>query len=261
MIKIFVTDMDQTFLDNESQLPDRTQDIIDLLASKDKMFIVASGRALSNLEHKFKDINHNISFISDNGAILKHKGEVLYKNTIDPQHVRETIKVLESLKNSSIVVIKMDNAYVLNPKEGHMAKLQEYYTEIEVVDDLSDYVDDVIKITTISLEDSHYNYKTFVEGNIHPELHAVESGIEWIDITNKGINKGNAIQILLDKYNINTDQLVTFGDYFNDLEMIKLAKYGYVVENGAEGLKEHAYEVIGKNTDDAVINKILEHLE
>ena len=69
------------------------------------------------------------------------------------------------------------------------------------------------------------------------------------------------MQVIMDKYDIKHDQVVSFGDYFNDLEMIQLAKYGYVVENGAEGLKAHAYEVIGKNTDDAVINKIIEHLE
>ena len=59
MVKLFITDMDQTLLDDNSQLPKRTQEIIDRLEKEKKMFIVASGRTLTNLEYKFKDIDHN----------------------------------------------------------------------------------------------------------------------------------------------------------------------------------------------------------
>ena len=253
--------MDQTFLDNDSQLPKRTQEIIDRLEKEEKLFVVASGRTLTNLEHKFKDIKHNLSFISDNGGILKHKGEILHIETINPPLVKEVLDVFSGLEDSCTVLIQAEHAYVANPLKGHMEKLQEYYTNLSIVDDLYEYMEGVIKITALSLDKSHHNFKTYVEGQLNPKLHAVEAGLEWIDVSNLGVNKGNAMQVIMDKYDIKHDQVVSFGDYFNDLEMIQLAKYGYVVENGAEGLKAHAYEVIGKNTDDAVINKIIEHLE
>ncbi len=261
MVKLFITDMDQTLLDDDSQLPKRTQEIIDRLEKEKKMFIVASGRTLTNLEYKFKDIDHNLSFISDNGAIVKHKGEILHTEVIDENQAESVINTMRAMKDANIVVIKADMAYIENDREDHMDVLREYYNKLTVVDDLMNYRDGVIKITSLSLNDSHENYLNHVENKLDDGLHGVESGDVWIDVTKKGVNKGKSLQILMDKYDIKPEEVVSFGDYFNDLEMIQIAKYGYVVENGAEGLKEHAYEVIGKNTDDAVIHKILEHLE
>ena len=55
--------------------------------------------------------------------------------------------------------------------------------------------------------------------------------------------------------------VVTFGDYYNDLEMIKLAKYGFAVENAPQDIKDVAYGVIGSNHEQAVYHKIKEILD
>lgn len=262
MIKLFATDMDQTFLDNDSQLPKRTQFIIDRLENENKIFIIASGRTLTNLQYKLKDIDHNLSFISDNGAVLSHKGEILFTEKIDPKHVSETIELSRRMSDSTVVLITPEMAYIDIDEPQHMKALKEYYTNLKLVDNVMDYIDeDVVKITTYSPTLSHQHYVDIVVPSLNPKLHGVESGTTWIDITNKGVNKGKALSVIMEKYDIKDHEAVTFGDYFNDLEMIQRVKYGYVVENAAEGLKEHAYEVIGKNIDDAVINKILEHLD
>lgn len=261
MIKLFATDMDGTFLDNESQLPLRTQEIVDTLEKEDKIFVVASGRPLINLEHKFKDIDHKLTFISDNGAIIKHKGEILYVDYLDEDIARDIIHLYRQLDEATSVLIKDDIAYFEDVKEGHLEVLMEYYNEYIIVDDLTEHIEGAIKLTSLSLEHSHSNYINFVKDHIDESINAVEAGEHWIDATNKTVNKGVALQVLMDKYAVKNDEIVVFGDYFNDLEMIKLAKYSYVVENGANALKELAYEVIGTNEDDSVINKILEHLD
>ena len=252
--------MDHTFLDDESNLPTRTQEIVHLLQEKEKLFVVASGRALTNLEHKFKEIDHNLSFISDNGAILKHKGEIIYTNPIKPEHIETLIHLTRTFKESTTIAIGLEKAYIENVRDDHMAILKEYYNELEIVDDLMKHTKNIVKLTTLSISHSHDNYQNFVLGKLHEDLYGVESGAQWIDITNNDVNKGVALKHLMDLYQLKQDEVVTFGDYYNDLELIKNVKYGYVVENGAEGLKKHAYKVIGRNTDDAVINKILEHL-
>ncbi|MGL4913046.1 MAG: HAD family hydrolase [Romboutsia sp.] len=44
----------------------------------------------------------------------------------------------------------------------------------------------------------------------------------WLDITAKGANKGVAIKVLQEKLNVSFDDTMVFGDYLNDLEMMKM---------------------------------------
>ena len=50
------------------------------------------------------------------------------------------------------------------------------------------------------------------------------SGFDCIDIVNKGVSKGNAIEILQKKWNIMPEETMTFGDNYNDIEMLQQAK-------------------------------------
>ena len=42
-------------------------------------------------------------------------------------------------------------------------------------------------------------------------------------------NKGLAIKELLKKYGISPEETMAFGDQWNDLEMLKFVKYGYLM--------------------------------
>jgi HAD superfamily hydrolase (TIGR01484 family) len=48
------------------------------------------------------------------------------------------------------------------------------------------------------------------------------SGDYWVDISDKNANKGFALETLMKKYQVNPDELIVFGDYNNDLEMLAL---------------------------------------
>ena len=72
------------------------------------------------------------------------------------------------------------------------------------------------------------------------DLELVCGGGHWLDVMQKGANKGSAIERILERYHLTTDNLMTFGDNENDLQMLSLAKYGYAVSTAAECAKEAA---------------------
>jgi hydroxymethylpyrimidine pyrophosphatase-like HAD family hydrolase len=57
---------------------------------------------------------------------------------------------------------------------------------------------------------------------------------------NKHTNKGNAIEKLQKSLNILPEQTMAFGDYLNDIEMLKNARYSYAMENAHPSVKEVA---------------------
>lgn len=52
--------------------------------------------------------------------------------------------------------------------------------------------------------------------------------------------------------------VIAFGDYNNDYEMIKYSGIGYAMEDATDHVKSVADEIIGSNNDNSVIKKIYE---
>ena len=73
-----------------------------------------------------------------------------------------------------------------------------------------------------------------------------------LEIMNKGISKGSAItDILLPKFGIETEEVISFGDGLNDYEMLDVVGEGLLMGNCNPRLKELLpnNKVIGRNDE------------
>ena len=78
-----------------------------------------------------------------------------------------------------------------------------------------------------------------------------------MDLTTPGVNKGSAIQRLLNQWNLTSDQLIAFGDGGNDVSMLKLASRSFAMPNGGQAVHEVAtYEAVTDNNHDGVLKTI-----
>ena len=76
-----------------------------------------------------------------------------------------------------------------------------------------------------------------------------------LEIMNKGISKGSAItDILLPKFGIKTEEVISFGDGLNDYEMLDVVGEGLLMGNCNPRLKELLpnNRVIGRNDENGV---------
>lgn len=260
MIKIIATDMDHTLLDDASVLPTDFNQLLDDLETKDINFVCASGRSLASLHKKVHENKDRISFVSDNGALVEHQGKIIYKNTIEQKEWHAMVSVGRDCLETSTILTTLACAYVEVHNDAHAEMLKEYYPSFKIVDDLTALDVEVIKVTYLSMENTRDNYTRLVEPHFGSRFNTVQSGLVWIDIMNQDVNKGNGLKILLEKLNLNKDNLMSFGDYHNDIEMLKLAKYSFAVSNAHQDVKDIASEVIGSNNDNSVIKTIIERV-
>ena len=72
----------------------------------------------------------------------------------------------------------------------------------------------------------------------------------------QGIDKAASLDRLAQSLGIKQEEVMAFGDGFNDLSMIEYAGLGVAMENAVEGVKERA-NVITKSTDEDGIAYIL----
>lgn len=261
MIKLFATDMDHTLLDDDSNLPVNFESRVKSIHEKDKHFALVSGRSYSNIRNKIGSFSDDIIIVSDNGAVVTDKGEMLYMDTLSKETLKQLLDVVMKLENTSIIAIAKDGAYVnICENVDHYSILSEFYDEYNHFEDISDIKDDIIKVTTLNTE----NMKEIYD-RIHPlfpdNVRGVMSGSIWIDIMNDDIHKAKGIQMILDRYGLESKNFVAFGDYLNDLTMIELAGIGYAVKNAHPKILEVADTIIGTNNEDSVFSTIESYFE
>ena len=102
------------------------------------------------------------------------------------------------------------------------------------------------------------NCKKFVkEGQEKfPHLAVMRSHQLVVEAITKGINKGEAIKWLCNKYGIDVSKAIAMGDSENDIEMIKAAGLGIAVGNAMPNVKLAADYVADTNDNDAVAQVI-----
>ena len=60
------------------------------------------------------------------------------------------------------------------------------------------------------------------------------------------------LPLLLEKLGVNKDELIAFGDNYNDMTMIGYAGFGVAMSNGEEEVKKIANYVCESNDDDGI---------
>ena len=66
----------------------------------------------------------------------------------------------------------------------------------------------------------------------------VTSGNAWLDMMPKGVNKGTAMEALLEHLKIMPEECMAFGDNYNDLEMLGMVGESYAMSQGKDAVKK-----------------------
>lgn len=102
----------------------------------------------------------------------------------------------------------------------------------------------------------------FIDGCL-PEVYYVNSEPGCIDIMADGVSKWRGITILAKYLNIPHEDIITVGNYYNDIDMIRHAAVGIAVANSLEPVKAEAdFITENDNNHDAVaeiITRMMNH--
>ena len=258
MIKLVVTDVDGTLLNDNHELPEDFWEIEEKLTQKGILFSIASGRQFYNLEEKFDRIKDRTMFFAENGTYVSHKGQELYVNPIDAKAAMEFIDMGRKLENTHLVLCGKDSAYIESNDQDFFNEINKFYARLKVVDDLKDVEDTYLKVTLCNFDGvEDHTFPHFV--NYTDRYKVAIAAKVFIDITSLDANKGNAIKGIQKELNITPEETVVFGDYLNDLEMMSSAKYSYAMKNAhPEILQAGKYITNFTNNESGVTRTIRE---
>ncbi|MBN1051287.1 MULTISPECIES: Cof-type HAD-IIB family hydrolase [unclassified Clostridium] len=260
MIKLIATDMDGTLLDENGHLPEGFTEVLDLITKKDVKFVIASGRPYPTLQTNFGPVANRLSYITDNGALVYHNNELIFKDVMDKNVIKDIIKEARKIKNIAIVLCGVECAYLENFSDEYLEQIHRFYVRYEVVDDISKVEDDIIKVTLCDLDHAIKNSNPVIEPLFGNNFNVVITDKFWLDITNKTVNKGTALRKIMEHGNIIKEETMAFGNYYNDIEMLNEAEYSFVMKNAPEDMKQHSKYIAESNEDYGVLGAIMEHV-
>ncbi|WP_426478421.1 Cof-type HAD-IIB family hydrolase [Chryseobacterium sp. CBSDS_008] len=260
-IKLIVTDMDGTFLNSSHEMSPEFSDVYKELKKRNILFVPASGRQMPGITHYFGEIESEIGFIAENGGYVIYKDQELFADTLEYKYIVEIIKAVREIPGAKAVLSAKKMAYYETDDQQFVDFFSKYYTENMKKDDLTERIDDTAFKIAVYHPDGSEKYlypalKKFEEFG----LEVVVSGAHWLDVMNKDINKGNALKILQKSLGISPENTMAFGDYMNDIEMLKNAKYSYAMKNAHPNVKEVAHFEACTNDSFGVLKTIKDYL-
>ncbi|WP_179320258.1 HAD family hydrolase [Winogradskyella helgolandensis] len=257
-VKMVVTDMDGTLLNSNHEVSERFFKIFEDLKQQNIQFVAASGRPYYSIVDKLQPIKDDIIIVAENGGLVIKNENVLLSNLLHPNRLIELYKLVTTIENTYPIFCTKNRAFILRASNNLVKTFSEYYSVYTIIDSFEEITEDVIKIALYHTTNSEANIFPFVK-HLKPELNVVVSGNHWVDISEAITNKGNAITFLQKQLNITPSETMVFGDYNNDLEMLKCAEYSYAMANAHPDVKAVAnFETV--SNDNNGVELVLEAL-
>ncbi len=257
-VKLVVTDMDGTLLNSKHEVSFKFFKLFSELKNHIH-FVAASGRQYHSITHKLGSIKDDITIIAENGGFAKQGNQEFMVTKLPTKNVQQLIPIIRKLNGGYAVLCGKNSAYIETRDKHFISLFDEYYIKYEIVEDLTKVTtDEFLKIAVYHFESSEKHlYPAFkhLEDNILIKI----SGQNWLDISHPDANKGHALKYLQKELGISKEETMVFGDYNNDLEMLKLAHFSYAMKNAIPNVKEVArFET--KSNDEQGVEFILEQL-
>ena len=252
-IGLIASDMDYTLLDENGRLPEGFARLVCALEEAGIYFAAASGRPLYTLEGMFPDLADRIALIGDNGGAIRWRGRDIYQARMPGADYREMAAATREAGDVG-VLCGLDSAYVERQYQRYAQVLAQFYTRVTYVDDLTALDVPADKYTVyLPRGDAQAAYDKRYGRLYAGRFSVAVAGANWVDIMNRGVDKGAALRALGRSLGLTAANLMAFGDTYNDAEMLCTAKYGFLMSNGSQDLRARVAFLAPPHWDQGVV--------
>ncbi|MCB5301145.1 Cof-type HAD-IIB family hydrolase [Yersinia bercovieri] len=257
-IKIIAVDMDGTFLNDQMSF-DRQRFSAQYSQLKENgiKFVVASGNQYYQLISFFPDIVNEIAFVAENGAYVSNENTEIFCGEIASDDCHHVLKTLLPIPYLDVILCGKNGAYMLSSSdEEFYTTMSKYYHRLKIIDDFNQVTEPAFKFAISLPNEKLPDFMTFIEYELAGIVTPVSSGHGSVDLIIPGVHKANGIKLLQNIWGVKDEEVVTFGDGGNDVEMLQYAGFGYAMANAPDNIKRIAKYQTNSNNDSGVLNII-----
>ncbi len=271
---LYVSDLDGTLLNTEGKLSDYTRDAIGNFAKNGVLFTCATGRTLSSVKMLMGDVKFSCPAILSDGLLTfdMQNERIIQASVLPNQLIRQVEEKLNKLDKDGFLYCIKGNQYALFYTSESNALSQRFIKSkapflkdnIFKIDSFSALPQEYLPLYFVVYDE--YDNLTLLQKavntiqNVHcllnRDVYHEQNNIYFMNILTDSTSKHSAIHSL--KKYLGVDEVVAFGDNYNDLPMLASADRCYVPENGIPEAKKIATQVIASCDLDSVVKFIEE---
>lgn len=242
-----------------------TREVFQAVAEKGHQIVIATGRPYRMAVDIYKQLEMTTPMVTFNGALTSLPADKNWKYThkryIDKDFVFDLLRHqqnfdLEFLAAEYRRKFYLNNFQGVDPRIFGVEKFEAYHRLR--MDRLTTDPHSVLlstrakdKVTLAGRMTAHFG------GEITVSAWGGPNGI--LEIVPRGVTKAYALEHLMKSEGIARENLIAFGDEYNDVEMFQLAQTGYAMKNASERLMAHADEILPwTNLENGVARKLEE---
>ena len=238
-MKLFVTDFDKT-LYVDRKISHECLKFIDLWKSEGNLFCIATGRDIDSVKTRAEEWKcYPDYWICNNGAVIFNDNmEILHSKIIDPNVMEKVSKYIYENYKDSFCISERGNKTEIQCRVGENNQrdvlrritIDELH-KVEEPFQIHKRFDDIRASKEFS-DDLNHKFGEYIVAHCN---------IFNVDIVAKGISKAEGIKYLQHKIE-EIKCVITIGDSYNDLDMIK-AYDGYTLFGAEEDIKKEVRNI------------------
>jgi len=241
---MIVTDLDRTLLRSDKSISPYTVQVLNRCRAVGIKLVFATARPRRTVLHFAQDVPVD-ALILHNGALVYAGENLLAQFGIASQDKDRILRNISQDYPQATLSVEIDDTLYSNFDVSMIWN----YTQAVRSDfaDLPDKPADKI-LVGLSAADDLARYAQYLPQDVYIQASEETLGM----IMNHAATKWNAVRRLADSWGISTADIITFGDDWNDIEMLRHCGMGVAVSNALEQAKAAANEICASNDEDGV---------
>ncbi|MGN0739025.1 MAG: HAD family hydrolase [Treponema sp.] len=241
--KLILLDLDETLLHSDKTISDYSAQIFERCRQRGILVGFCTSRGKPNIIPFEKKINPDIC-ICNGGAVIYRNGNLIHATSFSIEETRALLKTAGTVcgADCEITLDTIDRIFWNRQKDKSTD-----YADNSIYDDFENFVQPAMKIC-VQTDDPEKAKE------ISQSVPACDflpfSDIPWYKFSPASATKESAILILCQNLGISPQEILAFGDDFNDIGMLKLCGKGIAMGNAIPQVKAAADGITKTNNED-----------
>lgn len=262
--QLIAIDLDDTLLTSQKTISPRNQEAIASAVKQGIKVVLCSGRT-HNATVKFTNTlgikGSGQYMITNGGGIIEElSGKIISQNLLSNQFYRQFVQFTKDHHLHYNVVDNQGNTYT-----SHMDWIDRYTIIQAHENDKGLFIKEpdelpndfqIVKAIINGEKDELDAISDLVHQTFESEYFVVRTGVGFLEVFPKHVNKGIAVKKLAKSLNIALENVMAFGDRDNDIPMFEVAGKAIAMENAQPGPKAASDYITDDNNHDGVAKAI-----
>lgn len=246
--KMILIDLDKTLLRSDNSISEYTKQIIKRCQTCGILVVIATARYWIGAERYIREIRPDYEITTD-GTLICRRGALIYSCSMNGSFANQIIQDLKNYDPKIEITVAAGRQVLWN--SHHIAQSEKLYKAV-----YTDYSKPFYyQVNKIAAELSDPTVAAEIANKNHCRLQCYR-GESLCAFLPKNSGKVQAIYALAKLLNISLNDIVSFGDDINDVEMLQICGAGVAVSNAVMEVKNAADYVTASNDEDGVANWI-----